>query len=77
MDRDAMGSALEVWLAGGALPGVEFARGDAVVLLEGDQVGAAGRIAGLQSLAPEPLYTIALESGDDVGALQSSLRLAT
>lgn len=71
-----MGSALEVWMSGGELPGVAFARGDAVILLEGDQAGAAGRIAGLQSLAPEPLYTIVLKSGDDVGALQSSLRPA-
>ena len=77
MDRDAVGSALELWLSGGELPGVMFARGDSVVLLEGDQAGASGRIAGLQSLAPEPLYTIALDSGDDVGALQSSLRPAS
>ena len=76
MEGDGMSSALELWMAGGALPGVSYARGDAVVLLEGDQAGVAGRIAGLQSLAPEPLYTIALESGDDVGALQSSLRPA-
>ena len=76
MERDGMGSALELWMSGGALPGVDFARGESVILLEGDQAGVAGRITGLQSLAPEPLYTIVLDSGDDVGALQSSLRPA-
>ena len=71
------GSALDRWLAGGSLDGVAYALNDAVILLEGDHAGQAGTVVALQSLAPEPLYVVQLGgSGEDVGALQSSLRPA-
>ena len=76
MPHDAFRTALDVWMAGGVLDGVMYGRGERVILLEGDHAGAAGRVVSLQGLTPEPLYTVALESGDDVGALQSSLRPA-
>jgi hypothetical protein len=68
-------NALERWLKGGHLDGVAYAPGAHVVLLEGDDAGAAGTVVALQSLAPEPLYTVELSvSRDTVAAVQSSLR---
>lgn len=66
--------AYEQWLQGGRLPGVQLAPGARVRLLEGDEAGMTGTVVSLQSLAPEPLYVIALDVGaTDVAALQSAL----
>ena len=65
------------WLKRDLPPGIHFAPDDRVILLEGDDAGASGRIVSLQSLAPEPLYTVALDSGaGEVGAFQSGLQPA-
>ena len=69
-------SAIELWLHGGALAGVAYALNDEVVVLEGDAAGESGVVVSLQALAPEPLYGVELESGENVGVLQSSLRPA-
>ena len=69
-------SAEERWMHGGALAGVDYAMNDAVVVLEGDAAGESGVVVSLQALAPEPLYGVELESGENVGVLQSSLRPA-
>lgn len=69
--------ALDRWLNGGDLAGVHFAPDDRVIVLVGDHAGLGGRIVSLQALAPEPLYVVALDFGnDDVAVMQSGLQPA-
>ena len=72
MEQDAF----ERWERDGRLEGVAFPPDAAVVVLEGDHAGRAGRVVSLQALAPEPVYVVALTDGDDVGVVQSGLRAA-
>jgi len=64
------------WIAGEAIAGIDFGLGDAVEIRAGANDGERGTIALLVALRPEPMYVVALRSGDDVRVRQSALRAA-
>jgi hypothetical protein len=66
------------WLAGEAVPGVQFARNDAVTIEYGPYSGEGGSILLLVGVRPEPTYLVELGSGrGDVRLRQSELRVAS
>ena len=66
------------WLAGETLAGVTFALNDRVEVTAGRLRGQRGTIVLLMTVAPEPLYLVALASGaGDTRIRQSELRAAT
>lgn len=65
------------WMGGDEIAGVTFRLNDAVEILEGPKAGERGAIIFLVALRPEPLYLVALGSGNgDVRVRQSALRRA-
>jgi hypothetical protein len=63
------------WLAGEAVPGVDFAHNDSVEILTGSHAEQSGVIVLLLGIEPEPVYLVALGSGrGDVRVRQSGLR---
>jgi hypothetical protein len=66
------------WLAGEAVPGVDFALHARVEIAAGPHAGAFGSVLLLTGLAPEPGYLVALgDGGRTVRVRQSALRSAT
>jgi hypothetical protein len=65
------------WVAGETLPGVAYAFGDPVEVVDGARAGARGTIALLLAVSPEPRYLVALGGGGDARVRQSGLRRAT
>jgi hypothetical protein len=62
------------WLAGEAVPGVDFARNDSVRIVAGAHTGESGSITLLIGIRPEPTYLVELGSGrGDVRLRQSEL----
>ena len=49
------------WIAGEALPGIEFAQHARVVLREGPRSGATGTVLLLIAVTPEPRYAVRLD----------------
>jgi hypothetical protein len=63
------------WLAGGAVPGVDFAHNDSVEILTGPHAEERGAIILLLGVEPQPVYLVELGSGRGaVRVRQSGLR---
>jgi len=62
------------WLAGEALPGVQFALHDAVEIVAGPLDGERGTITLLVGLVPEPSYLVTVLTRGDVRVRQAALR---
>ena len=61
-------------MAGGEVPGVQFALNEPVVVIAGAHAGSLGAIVSLVTLDPEPVYTVELSSGrGDVHLPESAL----
>lgn len=58
------------------ITGVNFEHDDFVLVLSGMHAGKKGSLVSLVSLAPEPIFTLELESGFDVEVKQSQITLA-
>jgi hypothetical protein len=54
---------LERWMAGVAVPGVDFSLYEPVVITVGPFSGTIGAVVCLISLEPEALYTVELATG--------------
>jgi hypothetical protein len=63
------------WLAGETIPGVRFEYSASVEIIDGTRAGKRGSVMVLMTLDADPLYLVALRSGEgDVRVRQSSLR---
>jgi hypothetical protein len=63
------------WLAGESIAGVQFEYKASVEILDGTQAGKRGSVVVLMTLDADPLYLVALGSGEgDLRVRQSSLR---
>jgi hypothetical protein len=61
------------WLNGDRIAGVEFAHNSLVEIIAGPHIGQRGWLVTLD-VQTDPLYTIELESGEDVDVHQSQIR---
>jgi len=61
------------FLAHQPIPGVTFEHNDYVVVVTGEHAGNKGSLVNVYQLAPDPVYTLELESGHDVLVLQSEI----
>jgi hypothetical protein len=56
-------SVLDRWMAGAAVPGVDFSLYEPVVIVIGPLAGTIGAVVSLIALEPEALYTVELAPG--------------
>jgi len=63
------------WLNGEPIPGIRFAHNTRVEIISGPHAGQHGWLVTLE-VQTDPLYTVELESGEDVDVRQSQIRAA-
>ncbi len=73
MDAASLGQS---FLDGASIPGVMYKHNDAVRVVSGAYIGAAGSLVTILSLDPEPRFVIESAAGPDIQVFQSEIALA-